>query len=129
MTTSTLTPGVAAAGNASTQSNRFGERASDATIARTADALRAKGYAVHVVENGDEAKAVILDLLPEGAEVGQGASTTLEHIGVTKELEESGRSTPCASAPGRWTGRRPRACAPCASSASGRTGTSTAPMP
>ena len=30
-------------------------------------------------------------LLPEGAEVGQGASTTLEVIGITHELEESGR--------------------------------------
>ena len=69
----------------------FGSRASDETIERTANALRAKGYAVHVVENGDEARKVILGLLPEGAEVGQGASTTLELIGVTHELEESGR--------------------------------------
>lgn len=68
----------------------FGERADDA-IERTASALRSKGYAVHVVEDGDEARRVILDILPEGAEVGQGASRTLEDIGVTKELEESGR--------------------------------------
>jgi L-lactate utilization protein LutC len=53
--------------------------------------MREKGYAVHIVEDGDEARKVILDLLPEGAEVGQGASTTLEAIGVTHELEESGR--------------------------------------
>jgi hypothetical protein len=69
----------------------FGERATDETIERTAAALRAKGYAVHVVEDGDAAKRTILDLLPEGAEVGQGASTTLELIGVTQEIEESGR--------------------------------------
>jgi hypothetical protein len=69
----------------------FGERASEATITRTADALRAKGYSVHVVETGSEARDVILSLLPEGAEVGQGASTTLEAIGLTHELEESGR--------------------------------------
>ncbi len=69
----------------------FGDRADDATIERTADALKAKGYTVHVVEDGDEAREVILDILPEGAEVGQGASHTLEVIGVTKELEESGR--------------------------------------
>ncbi len=71
--------------------DHFGERASDETIERTAEALRAKGYSVHVVQNGDEAKKVVLDLLPEGAEVGQGASTTLDQIGVTHELEESGR--------------------------------------
>jgi LUD domain len=69
----------------------FGERASDEVIERTADALRAKGYSVYVVENGDEARKIVLDLLPDGAEVGQGASTTLELIGVTHEIEESGR--------------------------------------
>ena len=69
----------------------FGDRADDATIERTAAALRAKGYAVHVVEKGEDAKRLILGLLPEGAEVGQGASTTLEVIGVTHELDESGR--------------------------------------
>ena len=68
----------------------FGDRADDATIERTAAALRAKGHVVHVVETGEDAKKLILDLLPEGAEVGQGASTTLEVIGVTHELEESG---------------------------------------
>ena len=71
--------------------NDFGARASDETIERTAEALRAKGYAVQVVENGEEARKVIFDLLPDGAEVGQGASTTLEAIGFTHELEESGR--------------------------------------
>ena len=71
--------------------SRFGDRADDATIERTASALRAKSYAVHIVETGEDARRVILDLLPEGAEVGQGASTTLEVIGVTHELEESGR--------------------------------------
>jgi hypothetical protein len=69
----------------------FGDQAADAVIERTADALRAKGYAVHVVENGDEARDVVVGLLPEGAEVGQGASTTLERIGITHEIEESGR--------------------------------------
>ncbi len=69
----------------------FAGPASDAIVERTAEALRAKGYSVHVVADGGEAKALILDLLPEGAEVGQGASTTLEVIGVTHELEESGR--------------------------------------
>jgi hypothetical protein len=76
---------------ADTRPDPFGERASDATIERTADSLRAKGYAVHVVENGEEARKVVFDVLPEGAEIGQGASTTLEAIGVTHELEESGR--------------------------------------
>ena len=90
MTTSTLNPRTAQA-SAATPTDGFGDRATDETIHRTADALRAKGYAVHVVENGDEARTVVIDLLPEGAEVGQGASTTLEKIGATHEIEESGR--------------------------------------
>src|SRR4029079_4254511 len=101
MTTSTLTPSERRTADAEAAADgiaapavpidHFGERASDETIERTAEALRAKGYGVHVVQNGDEARKVVLDLLPEGAEVGQGASTTLEQIGVTHELEESGR--------------------------------------
>ena len=86
-----MTTAVTTTAAPETAQTDFGSRASDETIERTANALRAKGYAVHVVENGDEARKVILGLLPEGAEVGQGASTTLELIGVTHELEESGR--------------------------------------
>jgi len=38
----------------------------------------------------EEAKAVYLDKIPKGAEVSQGASKTLEEIGVTAAIEESG---------------------------------------
>jgi hypothetical protein len=86
MSTQTLTPV-----SIETPSGAFGDRATDDMIERTADALRAKGYAVHVVDNGEQATKVVLDILPEGAEVGQGASTTLEKIGLTHEIEESGR--------------------------------------
>jgi hypothetical protein len=90
MTTSTLLqpPTEAPSGSSS---KAFGDRATDETIERTADALRGKGYAAHVVENGEEATSVVLGLLPEGAEVGQGASTTLDKIGLTAAIEESGR--------------------------------------
>jgi hypothetical protein len=86
-----MTAATASTTTPETLLNDFGARASDATIERTAAAMREKGYAVHIVEDGDEARKVIFDLLPEGAEVGQGASTTLEAIGFTHELEESGR--------------------------------------
>lgn len=69
----------------------FAGQADDATIARTSDALRAKGYAVHVVENGVAAKELIVGLIPQGAEISQGASETLEDIGVTAEIETPGR--------------------------------------
>ena len=69
----------------------YGERATSATIERTAAALRDKGYAVHVVPDGEAAKQLVIELLPEGAEVNQGASKTLETTGITAELETSGR--------------------------------------
>ena len=91
MTAATASKTDTSTTNPQTLVKEFGARASDETIERTAEALRAKGYAVHIVEDGDEARKVIFDMLPEGAEVGQGASTTLEVIGFTHELEESGR--------------------------------------
>jgi hypothetical protein len=69
----------------------FGVPADAATVERTAAALRGKGYAVHVVDDARAAKDLIISLLPEGAEVSQGASETLEELGVTAVLETSGR--------------------------------------
>ena len=68
----------------------FAVPADDATLERTAAALRGKGYSVHVVETAHAARDLIISLLPEGAEVSQGASETLEDIGATAEME-SGR--------------------------------------
>ena len=84
--TATVTPEVVDA-----NPDPFGERATEARIERTAAALRAKGYTAHVVETGEEARQVVAGLLPEGAEVGQGASRTLELTGITEDIEESGR--------------------------------------
>lgn len=69
----------------------FGGQADDAAIQRTVEALEAKGYAVHVVDDGAAARDLIVGLLPEGAEVGQGASQTLELSGITAAIEDSGR--------------------------------------
>jgi hypothetical protein len=69
----------------------FGHAADDATIERTAEALRAKGYAVHVVDGHEAARDLLVSLVPEGAEVSEGASKTLHELGVTAAIEESGR--------------------------------------
>jgi hypothetical protein len=63
----------------------------EATIQRTAEALLAKGYDVHIADDLAAARRFVLSLLPEGAEVGQGASVTLDELGVTAEIEGSGR--------------------------------------
>lgn len=76
----------------------FAQPADDATLEATVAALGAKGYDVHVAADGDDARRIVLDLLPAGAEVGQGASQTLDAIGITHELEESGRFEPVRKA-------------------------------
>lgn len=61
------------------------------TIERTADALRAIGHDVHIARDRAAARAIVLDLVPEGSEVGSGASRTLDELGITAEIEQSGR--------------------------------------
>jgi L-lactate utilization protein LutC len=44
-----------------------------------------------VASDRDEARRLVLEQLPEGAQVHQGASATLDAIGVTEEIEKSSR--------------------------------------
>lgn len=71
--------------------SEFAKCADDAAIERTVAAMRDKGYIVHVVDDAPAAKDLIVSLVPEGAEVNQGASETLEEIGVTDAIEHSGK--------------------------------------
>ena len=73
-----------------TPNPRFAQLPDEATIQRTAAALKAKGYDVRIADDAAAAKRLVLELLPEGAEVGEGASVTLDEIGVTAEIEGSG---------------------------------------
>jgi L-lactate utilization protein LutC len=65
--------------------------ASEATIQRVADKLRANNIEVLVVDTGDEARDAVLERVPEGSEVYTGKSMTLEEIGVFAALHEPGR--------------------------------------
>jgi len=69
----------------------FSHLASEERIAKTIQAIEANGISAFVVENGDEARQRVLDLLPEGAEVFTTGSRTLEAIGLTSEINESTR--------------------------------------
>ncbi|MDE1861082.1 MAG: lactate utilization protein [Candidatus Micrarchaeota archaeon] len=66
------------------------ELADDETVERTAEALRKRNVDVMVVNTGVDAKTKVLELLPKGVEIMQASSTTLDQIGVSQELEESG---------------------------------------
>ena len=70
---------------------RFGTAADEASVKRTAAALEANGITVLRAANAEEAKRMVLDLIPDGSAVHQGASQTLDVLGITHEIEKSGR--------------------------------------
>jgi L-lactate utilization protein LutC len=65
--------------------------AAEATIEKVAAALTANNIEAVIVEDGAEARAKVLERIPEGALVHSAKSKTLEDIGVFSELTESGR--------------------------------------
>jgi L-lactate utilization protein LutC len=75
-------------------SRRFAAPADDARVRRTAAALEANGISVLRAANGAEAKRIVLDLIPAGAQVHHGASQTLQASGISEEIERSGRYQP-----------------------------------
>jgi len=77
--------------NPSTLNTAFTQPASNEQIERTALALEANGIHTLIVENGEQARKLFFELVPEGAQVHQGASATLEALGITAEIETSGR--------------------------------------
>jgi hypothetical protein len=69
----------------------FARAVDQATVEHTAEALRTHGFDARVVKDSVAARELVLSLIPEGVEVGQGASRTLDQIGVTEVVEKSGR--------------------------------------
>ena len=69
----------------------FASPASKTQIQRAIAALEANGIAVIQARDGVEAKRLVLELIPEGAQVHHGASKTLELTGITAEIDASGR--------------------------------------
>ncbi len=69
---------------------RYKELATDEQIDRTVKALQANNIQTMVVETGNQARDAVLGLLPEGSAVHSASSRTLEQIGLTAAIEESG---------------------------------------
>ena len=72
-----------------TQTLNFTEPASEADLESLAARLRARNFEVVIVDSAAEAKAAMMERIPEGAQVHSGKSKTLEDAGVFKELMES----------------------------------------
>jgi L-lactate utilization protein LutC len=69
----------------------FTRLASDEQLERTAKALDANGIHTLIAENGEEAKRMFFELVPDGAEIFLGASVTLETLGIKDVIDKSGR--------------------------------------
>lgn len=55
------------------------------------DALAKRGFTPVHAKTGQEAREIVLGLLPDGALVAHGSSTTLQQIGVISELQNTSR--------------------------------------
>lgn len=74
-----------------TPNQEFSRLATDEQIDHTVLALEANGIHTLVAQNGQEAKRLFFELIPDGAEVFLGASVTLEKLGIREEIDKSGR--------------------------------------
>lgn len=69
----------------------FGQLAAEESIDKAKDALEKNGIRVLIAENGQDAKDKALQMIPEGAEIMNMTSVTLDAIGIAKEITESGK--------------------------------------
>jgi hypothetical protein len=70
---------------------RYGTVADDASVKRATASLEANGIQVLRAGNAAEAREIVLDLIPEGAQVSHGASQSLEVAGIIEAIEKTGR--------------------------------------
>ena len=70
--------------------DKWTEIPSDQILNKTSEALKKSGIDVEIVENRDDAKNKVLDLIPRHSEVMTMTSETLNSIGVLPEINESG---------------------------------------
>jgi len=61
---------------------------SEETITKTAEAIKQRGIEVIIVNSKEEALAKVKELIPEGATVMNGSSTTLDEIGFVEYLKQ-----------------------------------------
>ncbi len=68
---------------------QFDQLASEESIDKTIKALKANGINAEFVENAQEAKKRVFEILPNGAEVMNMSSVTLDTTGIATEINES----------------------------------------
>ena len=70
-----------------TPNREFSQLASDEQVTHAAQGLEARGLHTIVVETGEEARALVSNLIPAGANVYDPPSQTLDQIGLLTELQ------------------------------------------
>lgn len=73
-----------------TETSKFAILASDAQIERTMKALETNNIHVIIAENGADAKKKLFEIIPAAAEIFTSSSVTLNTLGITEEIDESG---------------------------------------
>jgi hypothetical protein len=76
---------------AQTLNAEYARVASEEQIQQALEALNAGNIQAVVVDTGEQACEYVLNQLPEGSEVHSSSSRTLDQIGLTAVIEESGR--------------------------------------
>ena len=69
----------------------FERPADPARLERVSLALQARGFKAQVAASGAEARQIVLDGIPLGAEVHTALSQTVIGVGIASEIDESGR--------------------------------------
>ncbi len=70
------------------------ERPADrARLEETAAALSKRGFLAQVADDAAHARKLVFEIVPEGAEVHIALSETMKELGITAEIDESGRFT------------------------------------
>ncbi|MBI2017572.1 LUD domain-containing protein [Candidatus Daviesbacteria bacterium] len=68
--------------------DKWNQLADKAILDKTIAALKANGIDAKYAENGNQAKEMVLKLLPEGAEIMTMTSVTLDTIGLSEEINK-----------------------------------------
>ncbi len=71
--------------------NKWNTIPSDDIIAKTFASLKANNINVHIVENKERARKLILEIIPEGDEVMTYTSKTLDALGIPDIINKSGK--------------------------------------
>jgi len=71
--------------------DKWNQLADRETVERTIASLKVNRMEAYFVETAEEAKRKVFELVPEGAEVMDMSSVTLDTISIVKEIQESGR--------------------------------------